>query len=151
MFDRQAQLFGTEVKKARSVRQTLQRFWEYFRDYRLALVLVSILVVVSVYIQVLAPDLIGQAIDCYLGPASARVTGSLKGAGTFDNCWYDDNPPITADETSRELLELVLLIVALYIGTSIFSGLAFYSMSWAGVHVLRDLRRDIFHRSQVVK
>ena len=115
MFDRQAQLFSTEVKKARSVRQTLLRFWEYFRDYRFALILVYLLVVASVYVQVLAPDLIGQAIDCYLGPASARAAGNLEGDTAFDNCWYDDNPPVTVDETSRELLKLVLVIIVLYI------------------------------------
>ncbi len=71
MFDRNAQLLGIETSKARSVRTTLRRLWAYFRKYLLILILVTVALLASTYMQVLIPDLIGQAVDCYLGPFSA--------------------------------------------------------------------------------
>ena len=62
MFDRRAELFGTETRKATSVRTTLWRLWRYFGHYAIALVLVVIAVIGGTYMQVLIPDLTGQ--DC---------------------------------------------------------------------------------------
>jgi ABC-type multidrug transport system fused ATPase/permease subunit len=72
MFDRDAQLMGTETSKAQSVGKTLRRLWGYFRLYALALVMVALAVIGGTYMQVLIPDLTGQAVDCYLGPYAAR-------------------------------------------------------------------------------
>ena len=100
MMDRSAQILGTETSKATSVNSTLRRLWQHFRKYGLVLVVVGVLVISSTYMQVLIPDLIGQAVDCYLGPYSAgllagessealsAISGNVDAAGPFSNCWY---------------------------------------------------------------
>jgi ATP-binding cassette subfamily B protein len=63
----------------------------------------------------------------------------------FGNCWYTTPDPFaSASETIAGLGGLVLLIVGLYAGSALLAGLQFYLMSWAGFHVLRDLRSAIF-------
>jgi ATP-binding cassette, subfamily B, multidrug efflux pump len=164
MFDRSAQLLGTETRKARSVSKTLGRLVKYFRQYWLVLLLVAAFVVGGTYMQVLIPDLTGQAVDCYLGPFAAQAaasevagadgSGSLplgdvaaqgEEAGAFSNCWYaTPDGTATAEETLRGFGGLILLIVGLYLGSSALMGIQFYLMSWAGFQVLRDLQKDIF-------
>ncbi len=164
MFDRQAQLLGTESRKARSISKTLRRLGYYFRNYVLALVLVALFVIGGTYMQVLVPDLTGQAVDCYLGPFAAQTAASevVDGGGlpfgdladqtqggdegAFGNCWYT-TPEVgaTAEQTLVGFGQLILLIVVLYLGSSALTGLQFYLMSWAGFHVLRDLQKDIFY------
>jgi ABC-type multidrug transport system fused ATPase/permease subunit len=68
-------LLGQEVTRPQSTGATLKRFWRYFGQYRLVLLLVAVFVVSGVYMQVLAPDLIGQAVDCYLTPVTAQALG----------------------------------------------------------------------------
>ena len=156
MMDRQAQFLGMETSKARSVRGTLARLWQYFRRYGLILLLVAVLVVTSTYMQVLIPDLTGQAVDCYLGPfttaaavgdgaALSAFVGDAAESGAFSNCWYT-TPDLTASagETLAGFGQLILLIIGLYVGSAILSGLMFYLMSWAGYHVLRDLQSRVF-------
>jgi ATP-binding cassette subfamily B protein len=137
MFDRQAQLLGIEVEKARSVGATLRRFWEYFGHYRLLLVLVAIFVITSTAMQVGIPILIGQAVDCYLSPVTAD---------SLANCWFTTpDPNATAAGILRGLGGLVLVVVGLYAGSAVLAGLQFYLTSSAGYRVLRDLQRDVFH------
>ena len=150
MFDRSAQLLGIETSKPRSVRATLGRLWRYFRLYLLALAVVLIAALASTYMQVLIPDLIGQAVDCFIGPFTARefiaesTPGLPAGApgfqdSAFGNCWYaDSDQALSAGDTIGELGKLVLFIAALYFGSSLLSGGMFFMMSWAGFHVLRD-------------
>jgi ATP-binding cassette, subfamily B, multidrug efflux pump len=165
MFHRQDMLF-TEERKARSVSATLRRLGRYFRPYSLLLVLIAFVVIASTYMQVIIPDLTGQIVDCYLTPLAAgdqlqasqdvelpldQLAGQLPGgeAAFQSNCWYT-TPDLTAttDETIRGIGLLILLITGLYIGNAILSGLGFYMMSWAGFHVLRDLRGKVFAHVQ---
>ncbi len=44
------------------------------------------------------------------------------------------------------LERLILIVVGLFVLGALCSGLTFFSMAWAGQHVLRDLRVDVFHR-----
>lgn len=157
MMDRQSQFLGMETSKARSVRGALVRLWHYFRHYGLILILVAVLIIGSTYMQILVPDLTGQAVDCYLGPyvtaqsagGAATFAGALDASAAdqnaFSNCWYT-TPDLnaTAEETLQGFGGLILLIVGLYVGSAIFSGLMFYLMSWAGNHVLRDLQAEVF-------
>ena len=161
MMDRSAQILGTETSKATSVNSTLRRLWQHFRKYGLVLAVVGILVISSTYMQVLIPDLIGQAVDCYLGPYSAgllagessealsAISGNVDSAGPFSNCWYT-TPDLgaSAEETLQGFGGLILLIVGLYTGSAIFSGLMFYLMGWSGYHVLRDLQAEVFSHLQ---
>ena len=160
MHDRQAQLLGTEVRKANSVSGTLKRLGVYFRHYWFTMILVVVLIVASTYMIVLIPDLTGQVVDCYLTPyeTSALISDQIPGgqlplggaaiegeAAFASNCWYTTpDPTATTEETIQGLGGLVLIIALLYVGNAIFSGISFYAMSWAGFHVLRDMRADVF-------
>ena len=160
MFGRQEAIFGAEERKATSVGTTLKRLWAYFQRYWIALAITAVLVITGTYMQVLIPDLIGQAVDCYLGPYTAQTaaggadfTAQLPGAagfgeeaaGAFSNCTYTTpNPSASASEVVSGLGGLILIIVGLYVGNAIISGIQFFLMSWAGFKVLRDLRARVF-------
>ena len=57
-------------------------------------------------------------------------------------------PEATGAQTQAQRLaglgQLVLFIVLLFVLGAVVSGLAFYTMSWAGSHVLRDMREDLY-------
>jgi ATP-binding cassette, subfamily B, multidrug efflux pump len=158
MFDHSAQLFSRETLKPRRVGQTLGRFGQYFARHRFVLLVVVLLIIGGTYMQVLIPDLTGQAVDCYLGPVVANefaegAAGGLDldmlqqaGEGSLTgNCWYAAVAPgASSSQLLRGLAGLVGLIATLYIGGALVSGIQFYLMSWAGQHMLRDLRADIF-------
>jgi len=152
-----SRLLAAETSKARSVSGTLRRLWPYFRRFGLVLLIVTLLVIGSTYMQVLIPDLTGQAVDCYLGPftigaAAGENASALAAAGgdategAFSNCWYT-TPDITAPTATvlSGFGGLILLIVGLYVGSAVFSGLMFYLTSWAGYRVLRDLQAEVFN------
>ncbi|HSM54515.1 MAG TPA: ABC transporter ATP-binding protein [Candidatus Sulfomarinibacteraceae bacterium] len=160
MIDHQHRMLDTETEKPQDVGQTLRRFWGYFGRYRLVLLLVGLFIAGGTYMQVLIPDLTGQAVDCYLGPYAARQFGADNSAlaeipglasqtaqetDAFGNCWFTDpDPGASAAETAAGLGGLILLIVGLFVGNSILSGLQFYLMQFAGYRVLRDLRDEVF-------
>ena len=50
----------------------------------------------------------------------------------------------TNDERLAGLLRMILLIIVLYVVGSVLTGLTFFSMTWAGQHVLRSLRTEVF-------
>ncbi len=152
------QRFAAETSKPRSAAATLGRLWQYFRRYSWALLLVALLIIGSTYMQILIPDLTGQAVDCYLTPfTTARAAGDTAGSGlgellaagggeeAFGNCWFT-TPRLdaTAAETLSGLGRLILLIAGLYVGSAILSGLMFYLMSLSGYRVLRDLQAQVF-------
>ncbi len=147
-----------EERKPINPRQTLSRIWTYFKPYRLVLLAVIALVIATTYVQVLMPDLTGQAVDCYITPASVKA---LAGGATMQaampsatgaeqtfrtNCWFDKLDAATA--TNRDYIaglgRLVLLLVGLYVATSLLNGLMFFLMSYAGQSILRTLRVQVF-------
>ena len=152
-----------EAQKAENVSGTLKRLVMYFRPYWLVLILVGLLVVGSTWTQVRTPDLIGQAVDCYITPATASrfagsptgsnaLGGAIPGSGqpgqqvTETNCWYTKvDTSWTTNDYIKGLGGLILLVVALYVGGGLMSGLMFFSMTWAGQHVLRNLRVQVFN------
>ena len=159
MFGRQ--IFEQETSKPQRVSATLGRLAVYFRPYWGVLIGVALLIVAGTYAQVEAPELIGQALDCYLTPAvasqfagqagqAAAQTGQAAGAGVAraagGNCWFAAaGSATTSADYVRGLGSLILIVVGLYVAGSIVGGLQFFSMSWAGQHVLRRVRTEVFH------
>jgi len=136
MFMGPPHLLRQETSKPQRVSVTLGRLGAYFRPFWPALVGVALFVIVSTYAQVLSPALIGEAVDCYLVPAPAR-------------CWYTvANPAAAPADQISGLGGLILIVVGLYVLSSACSGLQFYLMSWAGQHVLRRLRVELFRHLQ---
>lgn len=146
-----------EVSKPTSVGSTLARFWVYFKRYWLVLTGVLILIVVSTWFQVLIPDLMGQAVNCYLTPASMAnfnqqlIPGAGAGLQAGAGCWYTTvDPRWTTQDYIAGLGKLVLTMVGLYIGSSALIGLMFYLMTYAGQNVLRRMRLDLFKHMQAL-
>jgi ATP-binding cassette subfamily B protein len=50
----------------------------------------------------------------------------------------------TNDERLAGLTRMIMLIIALFVIGSILTGMTFFSMTWAGQHVLRSLRTEVF-------
>jgi ATP-binding cassette subfamily B protein len=126
-------LFERDVLKPKNLSATLGRFGQYFRKYWIGLAISLALIVIGTWTQVVAPDYIGQAVDCYLFPTNP------------DACWYTTVDPSAPVETKiAGLGSLVLVLTALFFVGSAVNGLAFYAMSWTGQNVLRRMREDLF-------
>jgi ATP-binding cassette subfamily B protein len=150
-------LFERDVVKPKNLGATLRRFWNYFRQRSLALVIVLVLMVIVTYTQVVTPKLVGQAVDCYLvqenafanlAPPEIRDDPNLQFAR---NCWYDstDFSQIADEQQLRDarisgLLGLVGLLAGLFVAGALLRGLMFYTMNWAGQNALRQMRVDVF-------
>ena len=150
-------LLEQEALKPKSVSATLSRFVHYFRPYWLPLFFTAILLVLNAWAQVVSPELIGQAVDCYLTPGVIeREVSGLEAAGAGDleapegtaaqsNCWYAEGQTLSStNDLLAGLTQIVLILVLLYVIGSVAAGLMFYLMSWTGQHVLRRLRVEVF-------
>ena len=153
MHDRRHLLEG-ETRKARSVRATLARFWRQMGRRRLILLAVLALSIFSAWTQVITPDLIGQTVDCYLTPYGQQqftppagfqgLTESMAQSAQ-SNCWYaDDTANLSRSETVAGLRSIIALLVILFVASALATGSQFYLTRYAGLHVLRDLRVQIF-------
>ncbi|HEX9677017.1 MAG TPA: ABC transporter ATP-binding protein, partial [Anaerolineales bacterium] len=91
-------LLESETSKPTRVSQTLKRFVRYFQPYWPQYLLVLVLMLIGTWTQVTAPTLMGQAVDCYLIPATVGLSsqegspldqflGSQQAASTA-NCSY---------------------------------------------------------------
>ena len=144
-----------EALKPKNASETLRRFGVYFKPFWPAVLLVVVLVIISTWTQVTGPQLLGQAVDCYLSPAQAA--GGLAGfAGApaqsaqatqpASSCTYDPaaSPTMSNEAKFAGLGGIVLKLIGLYLLGSVATGLTFYSMSWAGQHVLKAMRVAVF-------
>jgi ATP-binding cassette subfamily B multidrug efflux pump len=140
-------IFEIETRRAKSIRSTLLRFWQQFRGRHMLLLIVLALAIFSAWTQVLTPNLIGQTIDCYLTPyAGQRISGMETTAQSAQqNCWYTDNTEnLNRSETIGGVRTLIILLAGLFVASAVATGVQFFLMRWAGLHVLRDLRVAVF-------
>ncbi len=153
MFDRR-HVFEIETSKPKSVRSTLARFWQQFRGRRLLLLGVLVMAIFSAWSQVITPNLLGQTVDCYLVPYGQQQIsaeeqmepGAAQAAqASQSNCWYSDRTgSLTRGDAVAGVREIVVLLVVIFIAGALATGMQFYMMRKAGLHVLRDLRVKIF-------
>jgi len=167
-------LLKQETIKPKSLTETLGRLGRYFGRFSYMLLAAAIFVVGATWMQVTTPELTGQATDCFLVPTGASVFGSFPGAQaqaqtSVSACWLGNDPstlsgtkwiiskaftlggyempdPATSTTAQRVdgLTRLVVILVTLAIGGSLLTGLTFFTMSWTGQHVLRQLRVEVF-------
>lgn len=130
-------LLEQETIKPKNISETMRRFAHYFRRYWAGLVLAFVLIIAGAWTQVVSPDLIGQAVDCYLFPQPQQNT-----------CWYQPftETARTLDQNLAGLASLVALLFGIFVLGSILNGLAFYAMNWTGQNVLRKIRQDLFRQ-----
>src|SRR4029078_1015840 len=125
-------LLNAEVQKPKNIGATLARFGHYFRPYWLRATLALTCIVLSSLSQGAAPALIGETVCCYLLPRP-------------DACWYTTiTPNMSFDARLAGLTTLVGLLIALFIGGSILSGVSYAAMNWSGQHALLRMREDLF-------
>lgn len=139
-------LMSQETVKPRAMGDTLRRFGGYFKPYWYILLMVVVVVIGSTWAQVTAPELIGQAVDCYLSPAvSSALPGFPAADAAQSNCTLETSPT-TLSSAARltGLGRVILMIVGLYLLSALLTGVMFYLMNWAGQHVLRSMRVDVF-------
>jgi ATP-binding cassette subfamily B protein len=172
--DGMRRIMSQETIKPRRLGETLARFGRYFKPFWPVLLLVGLLVIISTWTQVTAPELIGQAVDCYLAPVAASAFDGFPGAengASQTNCWLAEGgeasgvtrtiikslvtlggfaappaDPAQASDAERlaGLGRLILVLIGLFVAGSILTGLTFYLMTWSGQHVLRQMRVDVF-------
>lgn len=149
-------LMEADVSKARNVGETLRRFWGYFRRYWYGVVAALALIVIATWSQVAAPDIIGQAVDCYLFPRAAITFGDFSQPGS--NCWYDPAvqaaidsntlDTITSDAKLSGLAQMTFILLGLFVLGAVANGLGFFAMSRTGQLVLRQMRGELFSKMQ---
>ena len=109
--------------------------------------LVVLALAFSTWTYVLTPDLIGQVVDCYLTPNTGADASALMGGGEAAdvNCWYtDDAGSLSRSQTVSGIREIILILVGLFLAGAVATGLQFYTMRYAGLHVLNRLRIEVF-------
>ena len=149
-------ILDQETSKPKSVGATLRRLTGYFKPYWIVLIVILALMIVNVWVQVITPELVGQATDCFLTPgvinrteAAALDSEGTAGEASAENCWYADVPEGAANDLLLAgLLRISLTLVVLYVIGSLVGGLMFYLMSWSGNHVLRQLEIEVFDQLQ---
>jgi ATP-binding cassette subfamily B protein len=169
-------LLKQDTRQARNVSETLRRFGGYFGKFWYMLVLAVFLAIISTWTQVTPPELIGQATDCFLVPVTGSASASFFGTPAPDpeaasTCWLVSDPaeltgtqkiiatlyrlngfegfdPATATSADRiaGLWRLILIVIGLYVAGALTTGALFFTMSWTGQHVLRELRISVFEK-----
>lgn len=160
-----------DSRKPRRVGETLARFGRYLKPYWWVGVIVLAAVLFSTWMQVVSPDLTGQIVDCYLVPTASEATGGQFPGLTIassaqSNCWLGQEPSGFTQRLFRGLLttggfpaptgslstanrlaglgRLILILVGLYLLSALITGLVAFCMTWAGQHILRNLRVEVF-------
>ncbi len=112
---------GRRIEKARDARGALLRLTGYLRPFAGILVVVVLLVVVGTLLSILAPYLLGVAIDTYM------VNKELSG-----------------------LLSVALALMGVYVGQWLAQIAQNYLMAAISQKALRNLRRDLFEHVQLL-
>jgi ATP-binding cassette subfamily B protein len=158
MFGDAHRVFGGETSKpTQSVTVTLRRFVRYYKPFWFQYLLVLLMMIVATWSQVVTPELMGQAVDCFITPASVSTIApessafteffAAQGEAQESNCTYTE---VQADWTASDYLSglggIVLRIVGLFVLGAVATGLMFYFMVWSGQHVLNNLRKQVFRQ-----
>jgi len=96
-----------------------------------------------------AADQSNQSVsNCWLAtsdPSTLSLTHKIVyNAYTMGGYPAPDPAALTGDQRVEGLVRLILIVVALFVSGSLLNGLTFFSMSWSGQHVLRELRVEVF-------
>src|SRR5690606_28965115 len=172
MHGRAGGLLNQETLKPRALGDTLVRLGGYFGQYWYMIVLAVLFVVISTWTQVVTPELMGQATDCFLVPTGASAVGIEDDSLCTSTCYLTtDNPAeltlsrrlihnlyslggfeavdiASATDMQRieGLFRLILVMIGLFVLGAVLTGATFFTMAWTGQHVLRVLRIKVFEQ-----
>ncbi|HLA06855.1 MAG TPA: ABC transporter ATP-binding protein [Anaerolineales bacterium] len=90
-----------------------------------------------------------SASACWLGTTDTAALTFTRQLIHKAYTWNDYPAPVdmasmTDDQRIEGLFRLIMVVVGLYVLGAIVTGMTFFSMSWTGQHVLRELRLDVF-------
>lgn len=127
-----------EAAKPTEVGKTLRRLLTYFRPFRVLLLAVAALIVVSTMLRLAAPYLIGVAVDQFISPSGQPGPGWLA--------------RLLRGDVSRSagLTATMLLLLGTYLLNWAATAAQFYLMTLAGQRVLLHMRTQIFERIQAL-
>lgn len=112
-------------EKAKDFKGTMKKFLGYLGSYKWTILVVFIFAVISTVFSVVGPKILGQATDELFKGIMSRISG--KGTGiNFD-----------------KIGQIILMLVALYVVSAVFSYVQGYIMSGVSMKVTYKLRRDI--------
>ena len=173
---RAGEFLKNETIKPRNVSETLSRLGGYFGRFWFMLTLAVIFVITATWTQVTSPELIGQATDCFLVPNGSNPFASFapteaSDAQTESSCWLASDPATltgrrlllnqlyatggytlpdittaTIEQRTEGLVRLIVFIIILFVAGSLLNGMTFFTMSWTGQHVLRQMRVEVFEQ-----
>lgn len=109
------------VEKAKNTGETLKRIWHYLKQQKIRLIAVIIFTALSAVLMLSGPYLIGISIDDYIIP-----------------------------QDYHGLLILCLCLFGVYVAGSFFSWLQMHVMAAVSQHTVRDMRRDLFNKLQLL-
>jgi ATP-binding cassette subfamily B protein len=91
-----------------------------------------------------------SASNCWLAtedPSELSITHKIIYNAYTLNDYPAPNPAtLTSDGRIEGLARLITIIVVLFVSGALLNGMTFFTMSWSGQHVLRDLRVDVFEQ-----
>ena len=87
--------------------------------------------------------------NCWLSAETSTLSGTQWVIKTIFNANNFKSPTktltdMTTDDRLAGLGRLILIIIGLYVGGAVLTGMTFFTMTWSGQHVLRQMRVDVF-------
>jgi ABC-type multidrug transport system fused ATPase/permease subunit len=138
MFGGHMRGLAREATKPTDVGSTVRRLLVYFHPFRALLVIAAALIVLSTLLRLVAPYLIGIAVDQFISPGDEPAPAWLV--------WL---LPQNAGR-SAGLTALMLLLLAAYLLNWAATASQFYLMTLVGQRVLLHMRTQIFERIQIL-
>jgi ATP-binding cassette, subfamily B, multidrug efflux pump len=111
----------------------MRRLLTYLRPYRLQVTIAIASIILKSFADVLGPYLVKVAIDRYLAPVPAAMSGMWS--------WLSPQP-------IHGIAQIAFIYLCLLILTFVFEFLQTYFMQWTGQKVMFDLRSQIFRHLQ---
>ncbi len=127
-----------ETAKPTETGKTLRRLLRYFRPFRILLLAVAALILISTALRLAAPYLIGVAVDRFIAPSDQPGPAWLA--------------RLVRQDASRSagLTVTMLLLLGSYLLNWIATAAQFYLMTVAGQRVLLHMRTQIFELIQTL-
>uniref|UniRef100_UPI003D8CBA71 ABC transporter ATP-binding protein n=1 Tax=Gordonia sp. B7-2 TaxID=3420932 RepID=UPI003D8CBA71 len=148
-------MMGAPGEKARSFGPSMKRLVRLLASYRIAMVIILTAIVASVILTAIAPRVLGHATDLVFdgvvgsqlpaGMSKEQVVDGLRARGqdTFADMVssMDLTPGVGVD--FGEVGKVLIIVLALYVGSAVLAWLAAYLLNIAVVGTIRGLRADV--------
>ncbi len=90
--------------------------------------------------------------NCWLASETSELSGTQWVIKTIFSANNFKSPTktltdMTTDDRLAGLGRLILILIGLYVGGSVLTGMTFFAMTWSGQHVLRQMRVDVFEHA----